>query len=52
MEQYSKGEVRMVETPPVFTMDETGIEMKVNAGSKIRNLLGFAMKKLKVFFIR
>ncbi|XP_052095495.1 ribonuclease P protein subunit p25-like protein [Mytilus californianus] len=47
MEQYDKGEVRMVEAPPIFILNETGIEMKVNAGSKIRNLMGFAMKKMK-----
>lgn len=48
MEQYDKGEVRVVEAPPIFVLNETGIEMKVNAGSKIRNLMGFAMKKMKV----
>ena len=48
MEQYNKGQVRVLEVPPVFTLDESGVEMKVNAGSKIRNLMGFAMKKLKV----
>ncbi|XP_071158323.1 ribonuclease P protein subunit p25-like protein isoform X2 [Mytilus edulis] len=47
MEQYDKGEVRMVEAPSIFSLNETGIEMKVNAGSKIRNLMGFAMKKMK-----
>ncbi|XP_063421942.1 ribonuclease P protein subunit p25-like protein isoform X1 [Mytilus trossulus] len=47
MEQYDKGEVRVVEAPPIFVLNETGIEMKVNAGSKIRNLMGFAMKKMK-----
>lgn len=47
MEQYQKGEVRVVVTTSVFVMDESGVEMKVNAGSKIRNLMGFALTKIK-----
>ena len=48
MENYDKGEVKEVEEPPVFPLDETGIQMRVTGGSKIRNLMGFAMKKIKV----
>lgn len=47
MENYTKGEVKEVELQPVFVLDNSGIEMRVNAGSKIRNLLGYSMKKMK-----
>ena len=48
MENYNKGEVKEVEEPPVFPLYETGVQMRVTGGSKIRNLMGFAMKKIKV----
>ena len=48
MENYTKGEVKEVEEAPVFSLDETGVLMRVTGGSKIRNLMGFAMKKIKV----
>lgn len=47
MENYTKGEVREVEEPPVFSLDETGVQMRVTGGSKLKNLMGFAMKKIK-----
>ncbi|KAK3588710.1 hypothetical protein CHS0354_026029 [Potamilus streckersoni] len=48
MENYTKGEVKEVAESPVFPLQEdTGVEMKVNSGSKIKNLMGFAMKKIK-----
>jgi len=48
MENYSKGEVREIEMTSVFVLDDAAVEMKVNANSKIRNLLGYSMKKIKV----
>ena len=48
MENYTKGEVEEVEEPPVFSLDETGVQMRVTGGSKLKNLMGFAMKKIKV----
>ncbi|KAK3103243.1 hypothetical protein FSP39_017770 [Pinctada imbricata] len=47
MEHYTKGETIEVEVPPVFPPDGATVEMRVNAGSKIRNLMGFAIKKMK-----
>lgn len=48
MENYTKGEVKEVEDPPVFPLNESGIQMRVTGGSKLQNLMGFAMKKIKV----
>lgn len=48
MENYTKGETSEVEMEPLFEVDQTGVDMKVNAGSKIRNLMGYAMNKVKV----
>lgn len=48
MENYTKGETREVEMEPLFEVDQTCVDMKVNAGSKIRNLMGYAMNKIKV----
>lgn len=48
MENYTKGETREVEMEPLFEVDQTCVDMKVNAGSKIRNLMGYAMNKVKV----
>ncbi|CAL1535579.1 unnamed protein product [Lymnaea stagnalis] len=42
MENYSKGESRTVYDPPSLTM-EGAVEMKVTNGSKIRNIMGYAM---------
>ncbi|XP_053386134.1 ribonuclease P protein subunit p25-like [Mercenaria mercenaria] len=47
MENYEKGEVQEVEEPPVFTLGNKDVHMRVAAGSKIRNLMGYAMKKIK-----
>ncbi|KAL3831505.1 hypothetical protein ACJMK2_023246 [Sinanodonta woodiana] len=48
MENYTKGEIKEVTEAPVFPIQEdTGVEMKVNSGSKIKNLMGFAMIKIK-----
>ncbi|KAL4217506.1 Solute carrier 2 [Mactra antiquata] len=47
MENYSKGEVKELEDPMVFTLSTNDINMRVAAGSKIRNLMGFAMNKIK-----
>lgn len=43
-----KGEVREVEEPPAFCLGTNDVHMRVAAGSKIRNLMGYAMKKIKV----
>jgi hypothetical protein len=48
MENYLKGEVREVEMPDMFSLGKKDVHMKVAAGSKIRNLMGYAMKKIKV----
>ena len=48
MENYTKGETVEEDAPPTFPQDEALVEMRVNAGSKIWNLMGFAMKKIKV----
>lgn len=48
MENYEKGEVVEVEEPPVFTLADNDVHMKVSGGSKIRNVMGYAMKKIKV----
>ncbi|XP_033762054.1 ribonuclease P protein subunit p25-like protein [Pecten maximus] len=47
MENYTKGEVHEVPTSVPFPLENSGVEMKVTAGSKIRNLLGYSMKKIK-----
>ncbi|XP_062574435.1 ribonuclease P protein subunit p25-like protein [Saccostrea cucullata] len=47
MENYTKGETREVEMEPVFEVNENCVDMKVNAGSKIRNVMGYAMNKVK-----
>ena len=48
MENYVKGEVKEVEECDVFTLGSNDVHMRVAAGSKIRNLMGYAMKKIKV----
>ncbi|GFS19971.1 ribonuclease P protein subunit p25-like protein [Elysia marginata] len=45
MENYSKGESRTVHVPPPLSL-EGAVEMKVTNGSKIRNLMGYAMSTL------
>lgn len=47
MENYTKGEVLEVPMDTPFPLDNSVIEMKVTAGSKLRNLLGYSMKKIK-----
>ncbi|KAK3784887.1 hypothetical protein RRG08_056842 [Elysia crispata] len=45
MENYTKGESRTVHDPaPLFV--EGAVEMKVTNGSKIRNIMGFAMSSI------
>ncbi|RUS76702.1 hypothetical protein EGW08_015529 [Elysia chlorotica] len=45
MENYTKGETRTVHDPaPLFV--EGAVEMKVTNGSKIRNIMGFAMSSI------
>lgn len=48
MENYEKGEVIEVDEPPVFSLADNDITMRVSGGSKIRNVMGYAMKKIKV----
>ena len=48
MENYEKGQVVEVEEPPVFALADSDVHMRVSGGSKIRNVMGFAMKKVKV----
>ena len=48
MENYTKGETREVEMEAAFEVGQDCVDMKVNAGSKIRNLMGYAMNKVKV----
>ena len=52
MEHYTKGEVSPLEEieEPCFKLNEQAIQMTVNYGSKIRNLMGFALKKMEVRF--
>ncbi|XP_064614194.1 ribonuclease P protein subunit p25-like protein [Liolophura sinensis] len=48
MENYEKGETRKVSEDCLpLALDNNTVAMKVNYGSKIRNLMGFAMKKIK-----
>ncbi len=50
MEHYVLGETRDVEDedPAQLTTDPNAVHMRVKDGSKIRNLMGYAMKKIKV----
>ena len=50
MDHYIKGEPRVVEenTPQGVATDENAIHMIVKDGTKIRNVMGYAMKKMKV----
>jgi len=45
MENYVKGDTKKVYDPPKLTV-EGAVEMKVTGGSKIRNILGFAMSSM------
>lgn len=49
MEHYTKGEVSPLEEieEPCFKLHEHAVHMTVNYGSKIRNLMGFALKKMQ-----
>lgn len=49
MENYVKGESHAVYDPPSLSMDGA-IEMKVTNGSKIRNLMGYAISSIAVCF--
>ena len=50
MDHYVKGESRVVEenTPQGVTTDDNAVHMMVKDGTKIRNVMGYAMKKMKV----
>lgn len=47
MENYEKGEVQELEDKSTLTISESTLRMHVNSGSKIKNLMGFAMNKMK-----
>ncbi|KAH3716949.1 hypothetical protein DPMN_059683 [Dreissena polymorpha] len=47
MENYEIGEVKVVEEPGVFSLGKNDVTMRVSPGTKIRNVMGFAMKKIK-----
>ncbi|ESP01926.1 hypothetical protein LOTGIDRAFT_225039 [Lottia gigantea] len=47
MENYDKGAVKEEPSPSPFEDKKDLITMKVNTGSKIRNLMGFALTKMK-----
>ena len=48
VENYVKGEEREVEDKVDLPFHENVIHMKVASGSKIRNVMGYAMKQMKV----
>lgn len=48
MENYSKGKTTEVGDIIDLQFDENAVHMRVAAGSKIKNLMGFAMKQIKV----
>ena len=50
MDHYVKGESRVVEenTPQGVATDKNAVHMIVKDGTKIRNVMGYAMKKMKV----
>ena len=49
VEHYEKGEVKEMEIAEnTLSFHSTCIHMKVNNGSKIKNLMGFAISKMKV----
>ena len=52
VEHYEKGEVSEVDVRPSLHFMHSCIHMKVTNGSKIKNLMGFAMKKIKVFNVK
>ncbi len=47
MENYEKGEVKELGEPPKLSPVEGTVCMRVAYGSKIKNLMGFALKKIK-----
>ncbi len=48
VENYRRGDVQEVKDCVRLKMSDSAVHMKVNYGSKIRNLMGYAMKKMKV----
>lgn len=48
MENYEKGEVKELEDVLPAWFPSSAVCMKVNTGSKIRNLMSFALNKMKV----
>ncbi|XP_041365738.1 ribonuclease P protein subunit p25-like protein isoform X2 [Gigantopelta aegis] len=47
MENYEKGETREVDEELPFGSYSNVVQMKVTAGSKIKNVIGYALKKLQ-----
>ena len=45
MENFMKAKVKEVDDPYPFSVDDT-LQMRITQGSKIRNVMGFAMKKM------
>ena len=52
MENYEKGETQEVDDGVDLEFAENVIHMRVMGGSKTRNLMGYAMTKLKVQLIK
>jgi uncharacterized membrane protein (Fun14 family) len=48
VDNYEKGEVKELEDVLPSWFNQQAISMKVNAGSKIRNLMTYALKKINV----
>ena len=48
MEYYEKGDVVEITDNIPLNFSETCLHMKVGYGSKIKNLIGYALKKFKV----
>lgn len=48
MENYTRSEVVHIDDKMPLDAHPSTVHMKVTNGSKIRNLLGFALKKIKV----
>nr|KAG5699016.1 hypothetical protein BaRGS_025410 [Batillaria attramentaria] len=46
MENYTKGATTEVDDPYPFADVDDALQMRVTQGSKIRNLMGFAMKRM------
>ncbi len=51
MENYEKGDVQELEDKSSLQVSESAIRMHVHSGSKIKNLMGFAMNRFKVIIV-